>query len=280
MSERQEFFNQNGYWVEKKVFSSDQMSELFTMFYDLAYSMLKRTGLSVDQFPTTSKVSYTNDMKTLDLLLLTLFKKNKDLMGEIYDTVSYSIEFLRFITDRRVESISKELLGINDHIPLYAAYNRIRIDPPEDERRTYGWHQEIFYTIPRTKFLQTWCPILRDTTVENGTIEICPRSQTTGIAKQTWNEIDGHALQIIVDDSEVAKFKQISLPMSVGDILFFDGHLFHKSGQNSTNDEVRFSLVGMFNDTSNIEFRCPKPNFDFRGITPKEHFKQYFDQSN
>ena len=65
MSERQEFFNKNGYWIEKKVFSSNQMSELFILFYDLSYSMLKRVGLPLDQFPVTSKVSYPNDMKTL-----------------------------------------------------------------------------------------------------------------------------------------------------------------------------------------------------------------------
>ena len=32
---------------------------------------------------------------------------------------------------------------------LYGHTNRCRIDPPEDERRTYDWHQETFYTIPK-----------------------------------------------------------------------------------------------------------------------------------
>ena len=63
-----------------------------------------------------------------------------------------------------------------------------------------GWHQEIFFTFPDTKFLQTWAPIMRDATLENGTIEICVGSIKEGIAKQTWNDTDGRATQILVDE--------------------------------------------------------------------------------
>tara|TARA_B110001469_G_C9455206_1_gene229721 strand:- start:225 stop:686 length:462 start_codon:yes stop_codon:yes gene_type:complete len=153
----------------------------------------------------------------------------------------------------------------------------MRIDPPSDERRTYGWHQEIFYTIPDTKFLQTWCPMMRDTTIENGTIEIKKGSHKEGIAKQTWNEIEGRAIQIIIDPEITNKYKTIPLEMKVGDVLFFDGHLAHKSGQNSTKDEVRFSLVGMWNDTSYRGFNAPKPNFISRTISAKEYFDQIMD---
>ena len=148
----------------------------------------------------------------------------------------------------------------------------MRIDPPKDERRTYGWHQEIFYTIPETKFIQTWCPLIRDTTLENGTIEVCEGSHREGIAKQTWNEINGRATQIIVNEDVVAKYKQKKIPMSKGEVLFFDPHMFHRSGHNSTKDEIRFSLVGMWNDTTNIKFRAPKPEFKSRTISAKEYF--------
>ena len=70
------------------------------------------------------------------------------------------------------------------------------------------------------------------------------------------------------------KYKTISLEMKVGDILFFDGHLAHKSGINSTKDEVRFSLVGMWHDTSYKGFNVPKPNFISRTISEKEYFDQ------
>ena len=160
------------------------------------------------------------------------------------------------------------------YISLYGYTNRIRIDPPNDDRRTYGWHQEVFYTIPEARYLQTWCPILRNTTIDNGTIEIKPQSHKEGIAKQKWNEVKGRATQIIIDDDILDKYKTIQLEMEVGDLLFFDGRLAHRSGTNSTADEIRFSLVGMWHDTSHLPFRAPLPNFESRTITAKEYYKK------
>jgi hypothetical protein len=280
MENRAEFFHENGYWIEKNAICFDQMDELFILFYDLCYSTAVRHGLPIvyeGKLQSPDRVSYPNDLKRLDDLLLSIFCYSKDLIGEIYDTVSYSSTFFRLLSQRNIETISKEVLGVSQHVSLYGWTNRIRIDPPNDERRTYGWHQEIFYTIPESKFIQTWCPILRDTTIENGTIGICPKSHKEGIAKQTWNEIEGRALQVIVDQEIVEKYEQIQLPMSVGDVLFFDGHLFHKSGNNTTNDEVRFSLVGMWNDTSYKAFNTPKPNFDLRGNSARDYFESIFN---
>ena len=103
---------------------------------------------------------------------MAIFNVNKDLLGEVYDIFSYSLTFIRFLGNKKVENITQELLNINKTSSLYGSANRMRIDPPSDERRTYGWHQEIFYTFPDTKFLQTWCPMMRDTSIENGTIKI------------------------------------------------------------------------------------------------------------
>jgi ectoine hydroxylase-related dioxygenase (phytanoyl-CoA dioxygenase family) len=63
--------------------------------------------------------------------------------------------------------------------------------------------------------------------------------------------------------------------METGDVLFFDGHLFHKSGSNSTEDEIRFSLVGMWNNINESSFRGPKPNFLQRtSLTAKEYWQK------
>ena len=89
---------------------------------------------------------------------------------------------------------------------------------------------------------------------KNGTIELCPESHHEGIAPQTWNEIKNRATQIIVNKKTVNKYKQIKLPMKLGDVLFFNPYLFHRSGNNSTRNQIRFSLVGMWNDTTFPKF--------------------------
>tara|TARA_B000000460_G_C21524850_1_gene397758 strand:+ start:1166 stop:2014 length:849 start_codon:yes stop_codon:yes gene_type:complete len=277
---RKEFFDEHGYFIEKNAFNTGDMESLFEVFYDLSWNVAIRNKIDLSKkILPTNKIQYPRDLKQLDHLMLDIFNYNKDLLGEIYDTFSYSSAFMRFLGNEKVESMAKELLGLPNYTTLYGWTNRVRIDPPRDERRTYGWHQEIFYTFPKTRFVQTWCPILRDTTIDNGTIEIKPYSHKEGIPKQTWTEEEGKAPQIIIDKSILDKYKTVQLEMKVGDLLFFNGHLAHQSGNNSTKDEIRFSLVGMWNDTSYRTFRPPRPNFQSRIISAKQHFKNIFEDS-
>ena len=68
--------------------------------------------------------------------------------------------------------------------------------------------------------------------------------------------------------------------MKKGEILFFDPHMFHRSGHNSTKDEVRFSLVGMWNDATYLKFKAPKPEFKSRTISAKENFDKLIRKVN
>jgi hypothetical protein len=273
-------FINEGYCIEKNLINENEHEELFFMFYDLAISTIVRNKINHEfQLKKIADLEYPLNLKELDKVLLLLLKFDNKLIGEIYDTVSYSSTFLKIVSKSQIEEITKSLLNINKYNTIYSWTHRVRIDPPRDERRTYGWHQEIFYTIPDTKFLQTWCPLIRDANVKNGTIEVCPKSHKEGIARQTWNEIEGKATQIIVNDEIVNKYEKKELSMKIGEVLFFDPHLFHRSGHNSTQDEIRFSLVGMWNDTTIKTFRAPKPNFESRTYTAKENYNKLMLQN-
>jgi ectoine hydroxylase-related dioxygenase (phytanoyl-CoA dioxygenase family) len=171
------------------------------------------------------------------------------------------------------------LLGINESSPLYGYTNRCRIDPPQDDRRTYNWHQEVFYTIPRGNYIQTWAPLIFDTTLRNGTIEVASGSHVEKIAKQTWNDIEGRATQILVGDEIVNKYTQGPVEMKVGELLMFSGFLVHRSGKNISN-QVRYSLVGMYHDVMHEPFVAPKLNFQFRSSSPREYFDECFSKIN
>jgi len=268
---RQKDFSENGFCVVKNVFDESDMEDIFLNFYNICYFCALNNNIQNDS-PSISEVSYPANIKDLDLLVMAIFKKHKGFLAEIYDTFSYSLSFMRFLGNKKVESISKELLNLDENSALYGFTNRMRIDPPGDERRTYGWHQEIFYNVPNSNFLQTWCPMMRSTSIDNGTIELKKGSHKEGISGQSWQEVEGRVTQIIIDPSVSSKYKTTKLEMNVGDVLFFDSHLFHKSGKNSTKDEVRFSLVGTWNDVSYKKFRAPIPEFKFRTLSPKEYF--------
>ena len=268
-------FNNNGFLIKEDLIKDKYHSELFYLFYDLAVSTIKRNKIDLKyQLKNVDDIDYKKDIKALDKILLDILKIDNNLIGELYDTVSYSSCFLKLVSDSDVEDYARSLLGLSKRNTIYSWTHRVRIDPPKDERRTYGWHQEIFYTIPETTFVQTWCPLIRDTTIENGTIEVCEGSHKEGIAKQTWSETEGRATQIIVKEEVVEKYKQKKLPMKKGEILFFDPHMFHRSGHNSTKDEVRFSLVGMWNDATYLKFKAPRPEFKSRTFSAKDYFNQ------
>ena len=270
-------FNEYGFCIVRNLISEKEHKDIFFLFYDVSISIIYRYNIKTKfSLKPLNKLKYPEDVQVLDKLILTILKKDKKLIGELYDTISYSWAFLKFFSGDKFEKITKNLLGLEKYNSIYSWTHRVRIDPPFDNRRTYGWHQEVFYTIPNTRFLQTWCPIIRNTSIRNGTIEICPRSHSKGIAKQKWNEISGRATQILIDKKEVNKFTQKSIPMKIGDVMFFDPHLFHRSGNNTTASQVRFSLVGMWNDTNFKNFKPPKPNFISRTISPKENFKNHF----
>lgn len=271
-------FKDNGFWIEKNFFKQSDLKEIFFLFYDISLSMYEKKISKKHKFKNLSRIKYNKTgIILLDKILMKLFKKDKRIIGEIYDTVSYSSTFLRFFSNKEIEELTRMFLELPKKSSLYGFTNRVRIDPPKDERRTYGWHQEVFYNVPKTKYLQTWCPIIRNTTIKNGTIQLCPGSHKEKIAKQKWKDIKGKATQILIDKKIVEKYPNVSLEMKVGDLLFFDGHLFHRSGHNTTVNEIRFSMVGMWNAVNTKDFKAPIPKFLFRGQTPREYYKNHFN---
>lgn len=194
--------------------------------------------------------------------------------GERYDAAAQMPQFQRLAACRMLQYVANALLDRHPDAPLYGFTQRCRIDGPGDERRTYGWHQEVFYTIPGSRFVQTWAPLGRDVDEAGGTIEVCVGSHRAGVAPQRWTEPEGRARQILVDEAEVAKYEQRALPMTLGQVLFFDPHLFHRSGRNRS-DADRLTLVGMLHDVDATGFRAPVPRFDYRGASPREAYERF-----
>ena len=56
-------------------------------------------------------------------------------------------------------------------------------------------------------------------------------------------------------------------------IMFFHSNIF-LTDERSTKDEVRFSLVGMWNDATYLKFKAPKPEFKSRTFSAKDYVNQ------
>ena len=261
------FFEDNGFVIIKDFYADEDLNDFKSEVKNIINAYLIKAGLQ--EIDSTKDDVLTNG-------ILALEEKDHEYVAAIYDTIFQSPSFFRIAGNRNTEKYIKDLLHIDTSHALYGFTNRCRIDPPKDNRRTYGWHQEVFYTVPRGSYIQTWAPLIFDTTFENGTIEVAVGSHKENIADQTWNEFEGKATQILVADNIVQKYEQRVVEMKVGEILFFSGFLAHRSG-NNISKQVRYSLVGMYHDVKHQPFFTPKLGFAFRKSSPKQYFDEVFN---
>tara|TARA_B100000315_G_C14470351_1_gene538016 strand:+ start:137 stop:556 length:420 start_codon:yes stop_codon:yes gene_type:complete len=133
-------FKEKGYHIEKSLVPVSVHEELFFTYYDLAISQIQRNKqIQVNfEIKKIEDLIYPNDIKHLDNLLLTILKFDDKLIGEIYDSIAYCPSFLRLVSSNKIEEISRELLELKNYNTIYPTYNKILMQAPRDERRTYG----------------------------------------------------------------------------------------------------------------------------------------------
>jgi len=264
-----DLFNQNGFIILDNFFSSEELKNFENILEYLIRRDLKKV-LDID--PDFSITDYDNSIFNNGLIKLE--EINHQYIADIYDTISQVPEFLRLITKKETTEYINQLLKRNLKKPLYTFTCRCRIDPPNDDRRKTKWHQEVFYTIPKSNFLQTWAPLVNDADVNNGTLQVCVGSHKEGIAKQSWDMEKGGANPFVIDENVVEKYKIMDVEIKKGQFMIFNSRLFHRSGNNLSN-KVRYSLVGMYHDTDNLNFEPPNLTFKYRK-DPKKFYNEVF----
>jgi len=264
------FFEENGFVIIKNFLTTEILDDFKSEVKNIINAYLIKAELK--EMDSINDDIFSNGILSLEYI-------DHDYVAAIYDTIFQSPSFFRILGNKNIELYIKKFLRLDSSHALYGFTNRCRIDPPKDNRRTYGWHQEVFYTVPKGNFIQTWAPLIYDTTIGNGTIEVAVGSHKESIANQTWNESDGQATQILVEQNLVNKYEQRVVEMKVGEILFFSGFLSHRSGTNLS-QQVRYSLVGMYHDVKHKPFFTPKIGYTYRKSSPKEYFNEFFTSKN
>jgi len=269
-SKQREFFNVNGYLIIDNYFNKKELDDFKESFRHLIQISLKK----IAKFHPEVKPDDFID-KEFGNGIMKLEEIDHAFVANIYDTIYQVPEFLRIVAKPETTQCINQLLNRRDDNPLYTFTCRCRIDPPDDERRTTKWHQEVFYSIPKSEFLQTWAPLISDATLENGSIEFCVGSHKDGIAQASFLNVKGSANPFSVDDDLVQKYEKKQITMKLGQFMIFNSKLIHRSGKNRSNN-VRYSLVGMYHTTDNENFMPPLLNFEFKNISPKQYFDEIF----
>ena len=265
LKELKEHYDEHGWVLVKNIFSQGELLQFRSTVKSGLEFFLKGTGiegfLSEDDFLAKG---------------YPLLKDRAPLSAtQFYDLLWGTRSFIKLGTNDSFLKCISTFLDVPQE-NLYSPLLRCRVDPPQDDSRTYGWHQEIFYTIPGSHYLQTWAPLINDIPESAGALRILDKSHNECVALQSWNELEGKVLQILADQSVISKYKKLSIETELGDALFFNKYTIHASGNNTT-DRTRYSFVGMFHDFTCKDFKTPIfPKWEFRGKTSREYFSEYF----
>ena len=110
-----------------------------------------------------------------------------------------------------------------------------------------GPHQDWPSNLGSTNGVTCWIP-LQDVDEELGPLEIVPDSHLLGALEHQGTPPVIHG---IATDTF---FNYVPVPIKIGDALFFHTMLIHKSGENKTDDRIRWSMHFRYNDASEQSF--------------------------
>ena len=262
-----EEYKRNGFIIVDNIFRKNELLDFKKGLERLIISYLEKASIE-------KKKDFLSDLDQNNILnegSLMLEKINHIYIRQLYACIQFMPEFVRLAYSKTITTIIRNLLHEEEDSPLYSGSQICRIDIPNIQGYTFDWHQEVFYQIPKSNFVQTWAPLVNPILKGFGALEVRIGSNNEGIAKQIWHQKEGIPDQIIVAPEVVRKYKKKIVELELGSLLLFSGKLFHKSGEsNSLN--TRYTLVGSFHSINNKYF-YPR-GMENLTITPKEYFEQ------
>ncbi len=244
-----ESYTKNGFAIVKNIVPAQRINSLleniFNLFcrYSTDYQELKNM-----EKPWNTELFHKK--------LIEFRQKDPESFGAIYDSLKTSLTLTQLITDNKVVDFVAKFLKIKPS-DLSISEPMCRLDVPNDKRNTLDWHQErSFFPQNRNGLngLVCWIP-LTDITEEMGPMHISPRSHAEGQLKLSnkTKKNTSYTTQIPVPEEFVSKYEDLAVRTNVGDAVFFNMLLFHRSGQNISN-KVRLATQGRFHTSTADDF--------------------------
>ena len=273
LSEEQvQSFDENGFLVVDDVFPKEDLHNFDAALHHIVKDVF-RHALRVNPDIRISE----EDWEDTDRLFIELINLDKKYLEIIYDTVWQTGPFLSLVSNKNIRNCINQLLCRDSGAPLYGFINRCRMLPPGWYIGSAEWHQEVFQTVPDSRFLHVWAPLVHNSLKSTGTLDICVGSHKAGIAVQEWREKDNGVSTCTISDATVSNYVQKTIDLDVGQAVVMSGLTIHRSGQNDS-DNVRYAIVGVFHDVGDPNFRPVRYDFKYREQTPKEYFHKFLEE--
>jgi ectoine hydroxylase-related dioxygenase (phytanoyl-CoA dioxygenase family) len=226
-----------------------------------------------------------NEKQEIDKNLLALRAVNPNHVAFVQRVISRSPEFFRLSSNPNIANMTRFLLDLEDSLPLYLLSNGVIFTNPNDSENKRSsnfeldWHKDIFYTIPKSRYVHMWVPLLHDADEKIGTLQVIPGSHKLGIGKQKINIHTDYNHRYTMDPDYVKDMPSTSVDVKLGQVLLFDHRLIHRSGQN-TSDKVRCTMLGLVHDVTNPDFLPVSTLYNYHKQTPEGYFAEVFNSED
>lgn len=194
-------------------------------------------------------------------------------IADISDFIEMMPELMRLSSTPLLHQDSLQLLEQDSDAPCYVTNFGLNLAMPFDREYSYGWHKDTFHTLPDSKYVQMWAPLIETSTTDLGTLEVCVGSHVTGAKEQHVVAGLSNRHRYRVDPEALDKYPHKQLEMTVGQVLLFDAGLAHRSGGNRS-DRPRFSMVSVYHQIENEKIRPLKRSAAFKGKSMEAFFDE------
>lgn len=257
------FIDTNGYIIVRNIVPInllDQMIKLIaSRFTEITKIKLK------EKLIQNHKVS-----KELDNNLYILRKNNPEIFGYLYDSIQSSVLLNQLFTNKIIIKNLCKISGIKQE--SFSTSGLIqRLDPPDDKKNLYSWHQETSYYRQNNAGKQCyfiWIPII-NTNKKNGSIIIAKGSHKNGFIKTKLSKkAKLESEQRTIQNKYVSNLIKIQPNLKRGDACILNFNTIHKSGKNNS-DSFRYSAIGRYHYTNTKEFKPFRYKVKFNNLKIK-----------
>jgi ectoine hydroxylase-related dioxygenase (phytanoyl-CoA dioxygenase family) len=195
--------------------------------------------------------------------MIALEKFNHSYFVELYNQLPQSTLFYQILSNQEVVAVINTLLGKRENENLYINSMSVRMDPPGKSPYILGWHRDDNSNIPNSNFIQFWAPPIQNLNNDLGGIFVLEGSHlenlstTDSISEK--NKLAAKKPIRTPFETEIIgdydKSKECYFNFTLGECLFFNKSLMHKSGFNSTKDRMRYALTAFYHDVQNKDWQ-------------------------
>jgi hypothetical protein len=219
-TQRKPFYETEGYWVERGLFSAAEMQQLNQVFMDMRAKGGVEGFYKPDLSPWDDVTSYSDPLAR-------------------YPRVMHPHKFMpeakRYLLEPRIFDLLEELMGEE----ALTAQSMFYFKPPQ--ARGQAWHQDNFYlSVQPGTCIAAWIAV-DPSDEENGGLQVLPNTQKSKLqCPETADPATSFAKELVrLPEGAVPE----KLRLAPGDVLFFNGNVIHGSTPNLSKDRMRRSLI-------------------------------------